>query len=411
MLELNKVHNIDALIGIPRLDDQSIDCCITSPPYWGLRDYGLPDSEWPEIKYSPMPMLPEITVKAWIGVLGLEPTPEMFVGHIVHIFRGVYRALKDEGTLWLNFGDCYARSGGDRPRPDHSADKILSTRGKQAYSAATASPARKLSPGLKEKDLVGAPWRVAFALQADGWYLRSDIIWAKPNPMPESVTDRPTKAHEYLFLMSKSSKYWYDAEAIKEIATYPDGPNSAESIKSPYGQGFTRNAKKKIPTGWDAGNGDHRKLIGRYKKEIPEECRASASKRMGREPEWRKKDKQRGHGRRHAGFNDRWDEMSKAEQCSMRKNKRSVWTIGTQPFPDAHFAVYPEKLIIPCVLAGCRPGGTIFDPFDGAGTTRVVAAEYGRNCISFELNPEYIEISDKRYKAVTMQTKLDLMNY
>lgn len=377
MLELNKVHNLDALIGLPQLNEKSIDCCITSPPYWGLRDYGLPDSEWPEIKYSPMPGLSEIAVEAWCGVLGLEPTPEMFVGHIAHIFRGVYRALKNDGTLWLNFGDSYS-SGGNG---GHQSGKYF--HGHTRRGGDMAGQRKKPPKGLKEKDLIGIPWRVAFALQADGWYLRSDIIWAKPNPMPESVTDRPTKAHEYLFLMSKSAKYYYDAEAIKEPVN-----------GTAHARGNGINPKARTPSGWDTSPGAHNKLTGRYQKVIPERCRASASARMGRGPGWRNKQNESFSG----AVKDLVD----------IRNKRSVWTVATQPFSEAHFTVYPEKLIIPCVLAGCPQGGNILDPFDGAGTTRAVAAEYGRKCISFELNPGYIEISNKRYHERTLQTKLDL---
>ncbi len=673
-----------------------------------------------------MPGMPAIAVDAWSGSLGLEPTIEMFVAHIVTTFREVRRVLKDDGTLFLNLGDSYFGGGGsfgpirpgwralpcdknDKELPNYQGDDYLSihlcdgcqdafandircidsrlflvstayvddpTQGhnrrddsclesldsairlqieqsnhatldpmqiedplngqllsfrasmieqswppppgecwhcancgaclsvlrsssrdarecahNSAYNDGKARPVFSSVPRiaginhsvypygdstiayrdsqLKPKDLVGMPWRIAFALQADGWYLRSDIIWAKPNPMPESVTDRPTKAHEYIFLMSKSAKYWYDAEAIKEPSKYPNGPNSPESIASPYGQGFTRNAK------------NH-----------PEESRSSASQRMGRAPGWRKRDKQRGHGRRHAGFNDRWDHMTKEEQCDLGRNKRTVWTVATQPFTQwtrtdrlyrvaqgelcdgmkhivfpncpahgglsgplaihayderatdvlidicridiclvrelllgfsptapsrvsesvrsswdylaqrcaqiakdhsnetskrglspetirpyisfaqiaddiddkliqlvwfvlcarihensilqdgsdvhllgkmivdtvgksfsfdyscccqlykietqetSHFAVYPEKLITPCVLAGCRPGGVILDPFMGAGTTAVVAADYGRDYIGFELSAEYITIAEKRIYDRTRQTVL-----
>ncbi len=385
MIERNKVHQGHFLELVKQVDDGTVDCCITSPPYWGLRDYRLPDVEWPAVEYSPMPELPTIAVDAWSGSLGLEPTIEGFVGNIVSVFREVRRVLKDDGTTFINLGDSYAAGGNG----GHESGAYF--HGHTRRGGDMTGKRKKAPAGLKAKDLVGIPWRVAFALQADGWYLRSDIIWHKPNPMPESVADRPTKAHEYIFLLSKSARSYYDAEAIKEPSKYPTGPNSPESIKSPYGQGFTRNA------------------LGPKGEAAPTESRSGASARMGRGAGFRKKDKQRGHGRRHAGFNDRWDEMSKEEQCSMGRNKRTVWTVATQAFSEAHFAVYPEKLITPCVLAGCPKGGLILDPFDGAGTTRVVAAEYGRDCISFELNPEYIEISNKRYREQTRQTLLDGM--
>lgn len=201
----------------------------------------------------------------------------------------------------------------------------------------------------KVKDLVGIPWRLAFALQADGWFLRSDIIWSKPNPMPESVTDRPTKAHEYVFLLSKRARYFYDAAAIAEEALYPDGPNAPDKIASPMGQGFTRRA-----------------------------------------------DKQRGHSRRHAGFNDRWDAMERAQQCSGYRNARSVWSIATQPYPDAHFATFPEELARRCILAGSAPSDTVLDPFGGSGTVAQVATGNGRQAIHIDLNPAYIELARQR---------------
>ena len=207
--------------------------------------------------------------------------------------------------------------------------------------------------GHKPKDLVNIPNMVAEALREDGWYLRSDIIWSKPNPMPESVSDRPTKAHEYLFLLAKSERYFYDHAAIKEPGVYCD----------------------KKPSGWDEGPGGHGSIH-----------------RDGRT----RTDKQRGHSRRHAGFNERWDSMSVVEQSQMGRNKRTVWTIATQGFPEAHFATFPERLVEPCVLAGCPAGGTVLDPFCGSGTTGVVALRHGREFIGIELNPEYVQMARRR---------------
>lgn len=309
-----------ALEMLKTLPDQSAHCCVTSPPYWGLRNYGVD------------------------GQLGLEKTPEEYVERLVGIFREVKRVLRDDGTVWLNLGDSYA-GGGRGGNPDDSLFR------KQATNVGSLVARSPIPANLKPKDLVGIPWRVAFALQADGWWLRSDIIWAKPNPMPESVRDRPTKAHEYIFLLSKSKKYYYDHEAIKEASIYGI-PNSPQSIASPHGQGFTRRAKKS--------------------------------------------DKQRGHGRRHEGFNDRWDQMTREEQCSVGRNKRSVWTVATTPFSGSHFAVFPQDLIRPCVLAGCPPGGIVLDPFFGAGTTGLVAKQEGRGYIGIELNPEYAEMAEDR---------------
>lgn len=214
---------------------------------------------------------------------------------------------------------------------------------------------------FKPKDLVSIPSMVAEALRADGWYLRSDIIWSKPNPMPESVTDRPTKAHEYLFLLAKSARYYYDAEAIKEPGIFT--------------------GEYKTPDGWDTsvGEGGH----GVFHKN-------------GREKGLKKSDKQRGHSRRHDGFNDRWDQMTKEEQCSGMRNKRTVWTVATQPYKDAHFATFPPKLIEPCILAGAPVGGMVLDPFHGAGTTMMVSKQLGRKYVGVELNQAYIDLSLKR---------------
>lgn len=323
-----EIINHNTLSGIP-LDDNSIDCVVTSPPYWGLRDYGAD------------------------GQLGLEKTPAEYVENMRVVFADVRRVLKPEGTLWLNLGDSFASS------PTGSVgDKITITGGQNNQASGLSRPS-KLGCGLKPKDLCGIPWRVAFALQADGWYLRNDIIWHKPNPMPESVTDRCTRAHEYVFHMSKSAKYFYDAGAIREA----DNGNPNDQIAARLERAKT--GGKSDPT---------------------------AEKNGIRVRE----DKQRGHSRRHAGFNDRWDLMTKEEQHEGGRNKRTVWTIATQPTPDAHFATYPEKLVEPCILAGCPVGGTVLDPFCGSGTTLKVAERLGRNAIGLELNPEYIKIAERK---------------
>lgn len=323
------------------LPDASVQCCVTSPPYWGLRDYGV------------------------TGQLGLESTPAEYVAQMVGVFREVRRVLRDDGTLWLNLGDSYTGSGkGGNPeegkqatnKGSQSIGTLYGKTGETAHQAAVTNVSRRLCAenGMPPKNLVGIPWRVAFALQADGWYLRSDIIWAKPNPMPESVTDRPTKAHEYMFLLSKQERYYYDAEAIKEPAIW-GAPNSPESIKSPYGQGFTRRNN----------------------------------------PEWRHQraatNARKGAGNRNAadgGFAD-W-------QPENGRNKRSVWTVSTTPFSGAHFATFPPKLIEPCILAGSRKGDTVLDPFCGAGTTGLVADRLGRNALLIELNPEYAALGSDR---------------
>jgi len=285
----------------------SVRCCVTSPPYWGLRDYGHG------------------------GQIGLEPTPEEYVARLVEVFREVRRVLADDGTLWLNLGDSYVGTSGAGTRVDHTNTGGAGTRSTSARPAG-------MRPGadnpLKAKDLVGIPWRVAFALQADGWYLRSDIIWAKPNPMPESVTDRPTKAHEYLFLLSKSARYYYDAAAISEPSVDPPGVS-----------------------------------------------RGGALARFGRDEKLIAANAHRG---------------DKIPVSDGSRNRRTVWTVPTQPFAEAHFAVMPEALVEPCILAGSAPGDTVLDPFAGSGTVGVVALRYGRRFIGCELNAEYAQMARRR---------------
>lgn len=326
----------DALDQLKTLPDASVQTCITSPPYFGLRDYGAD------------------------GQIGLEPTPAEYVAKLVAVFREVKRVLRDDGTLWLNLGDSYAGSWGAQSRPNGNdvgstiqGGSMLHARQIAAHpKGQTHTGSLKNTPGLKPKDLMGIPWRVAFALQDDGWFLRSDIIWAKPNPMPESVTDRPTRSHEYVFLLSKSARYYYDASAIRE-------PAVAVNEHDITGPGYAA-------PGQTAQKGN------------------------------RKSDKRRGHSRRHAGFNDRWDGMTKAEQQSMGRNKRDVWTVATHPYPEAHFATFPEELIEPMILAGAPEGGTILDPFAGSGTTLAVANRLGRHAIGIELNPDYLPLIEQR---------------
>ena len=300
------------------LDDNSVDCCITSPPYWGLRDYGVD------------------------GQIGLEQTPDEYVEQMVNVFREVKRALKPEGTLWLNLGDSYAGSmkGIGADGQSYAGQKQATNKG--SVGIYQDKPPKANEIGLKPKDLVGIPWRVAFALQADGWYLRQDIIWHKPNPMPESVTDRCTKAHEYIFLLSKSQTYYFDHDAIKENAlTKPVKRNKhEEGYQADYSKG------------------------------------------------------------------DRFSKGERVYGADGKRNKRSVWKVATKPFKEAHFATFPEKLIEPCVLAGCPEGGTVLDPFMGAGTTAVVAWKNNRNYLGFELNPEYVLIATKRLEKTTQQVSL-----
>jgi DNA modification methylase len=305
----------DAIEMLSTLPAESVDCVVTSPPYWGLRDYGMASQ------------------------LGMEATPEQYVGNMRMIFEQVSRVLKKNGTLWLNLGDSYARAGGTTDKTYDKRSMALAHQ-HQRQRRNCKPPAK-----LKAKDLVGIPWRVAFALQADGWYLRQDIIWQKNNPMPESVRDRCTKAHEYIFLMTKSGRYYFDVDAIKEAAKYA-GPNGA--IKSPHGQGFTR-----------SGN--------RYRKQRPNSESLNIGRQAGSVP---------------------WEGNT--------RQKRSVWTVSTKPFKGAHFATFPEKLIEPCILAGCPIGGTVLDPFFGAGTVGLVAKKHGRKFIGIEINPAYAKLAKDR---------------
>jgi DNA modification methylase len=329
------LYNGDAVSLLKSLPDGSAQCCVTSPPYWGLRDYGVE------------------------GQMGMEETPDLYVWHMVQVFREVRRVLRDDGTLWLNLGDSYAGSWGNyggQNRGNGTQREIINGSQAQVRPEAygDAIPANARVPGLKSKDLVGIPWRVAFALQTDGWWLRSDIIWHKPNPMPESVTDRPTKAHEYLFLLAKSEKYYYDSESVKEPAICGDP-------RKPYAPGQV-----------DARGNGHNRGGGKVRPSV-----------------------ERGR------FNGKTEAMAAEGRNAFRaiedwRNKRSVWTVSTQPYPDAHFATFPPDLILPCILAGCPAGGVVLDPFFGAGTTGLVAKENGRNAIGVELNGKYCEIAAKR---------------
>jgi DNA modification methylase len=301
---------IDLKIGdcrdeLKKMAAESVHCCVTSPPYWGLRDYGEGDQ------------------------IGLEATPEAYVEQMVNVFREVKRVLRGDGTLWLNLGDSYA---GDKSGGRNDTSKMY---GAESQHLAAKGNLKTSTPGLKPKDLVGIPWRVAFALQADGWYLRQDIIWAKPNPMPESVTDRCTKAHEYIFLLSKSPLYYYDADAIREASTGQGGAPA----------NFARETKDHVIPGQSVAQ--HRA------------------------------------------------DRTSTEDNGYR-NKRSVWTVTTKPYKGAHFATFPPDLIKPCVLAGCPEGGIVLDPFGGAGTTGMVADRLGRNAVLIELNAEYAEMAHAR---------------
>lgn len=360
------IINSDWVLGLKKLPESSVQCCVTSPPYWGLRDYGSPPSKWPEIDFQPMPGMQDVTVPEMECCLGREPTPEAYVAHIVHGFREVYRVLKDDGTLWLNLGDSYNNS--DKWGGGHTNTGKHTVADDGTVPSFAVRSRKQNPPGLKPKDLIGIPWRVAFALQSDGWYLRSDIIWDKPNPMPESITDRPTRAHEYIFLLTKSPRYHYDHLAIKETPS----PELIKQIEEGYNG---KAVKDYIGASVQDASATKSRIIQNHRKRI---------------------DKQRGHGRRHAGFNEKWDALSPAEQSLCGSNKCSVWRVAPANFKEAHFATFPPKLIEPCIKAGSRPGDIVLDPFGGSGTTGLVALELGRRAVLIELNAEYIKLAQKR---------------
>jgi len=338
------------------LPPKSVQCCVTSPPYFGLRDYGVD------------------------GQMGLEPTLAEYITGMVDVFRLVRDVLADDGTLWLNIGDSYWTDSPVRKTSGESFSKTWDTSQTASNGGNRRSAAK--SGTFKNKDLMMVPARLAIALQDDGWYLRSDIIWHKPNPMPESVTDRPTSAHEHIFLLTKSARYYYNADAIRTEITSPT---------------------TKMPDGWDTGPGSH----GAFHREGREKGTSTLTGGARKNPDRREsrgvEGKQRGHSRRHDGFNDRWDAMPKAEQQANGANARNVWSIATHPFPGAHFATFPPEIPRRCILAGSREGDTILDPFAGAGTTLLVADRLGRNGIGVELNPEYAQMArDRLYNDAPM---------
>lgn len=326
-------------------DGVRVQCIVTSPPYWQLRDYGV------------------------AGQLGMEPTLREFIENMVEVFDLCRELLADDGTLWLNMGDSYAANRG------YQVPSTLMNGDATNQAQAAGGRASKASDaGLKPKDLVGQPWRLAFALQDDGWWLRQDIVWHKPNPMPESVRDRCTKAHEYLFLLTKSEKYYFDQDAIREPASYGATPTGVG-----FGHGYDAEPKERvrIPSGWDTAEGSHRGMTGRY------------SKRNSFARETKYSNAEHGQKAQHrAGRKD--------IDYGGTRNKRSVWTIATQSYTGAHFATFPEALVEPCILAGSRSGDIVFDPFMGSGTVASVAQRLGRRWLGAELNPDYIALQAER---------------
>jgi DNA modification methylase len=304
------IHTGDALTVLRTLPDASVQCCVTSPPYWGLRDYGHE------------------------GQIGAEDSPAAFVDALVAVFREVRRVLRDDGTLWMNLGDSYAGSrSGPQGVTGEMADRSV------AAARCRVRNVTRAASGLQSKDLVGVPWRVAFALQADGWILRSEIIWSKTNPMPESVHDRPTKTHEHVFLLTRSGEYFYDADAIADPVSDTPGAQARRRNFDPSKQNKERALKE---TGMKGGNDDQR------------------------------------------------------DPYATTRNARTVWSMATRPFPEAHFATFPEELPRRCILAGTRVGDVVLDPFTGSGTTCAVADAHQRAFVGIELNPEYADMARRR---------------
>ena len=352
---------------LPTLAAESVNACVTSPPYFGLRSYLA--AEHPDKARE----------------IGSEDTPDEYIAALIGVFREVKRVLRSDGVLWVNIGDSYATGPSGSLSVGRSGLEGGQS-GQVAYRA--ASKAKKVPAGLKPKDLIGIPWMLAFALRADGWWLRADHVWGKPNGMPESTTDRTTRAHEYVFLLSKSPTYWYDHEAVR---TAPKASTITQLAKPYTGQ----STKDHVSNGVQDASDLKRRIVDKMRK-------PPSPKHLG-EPtghpadiKARHDDKQRGHSRRHDGFNDRWDAMERDEQVAQGGNLRSIWWIPPAQYRDGHFAVMPDMVAEICIRAGCPIGGTVLDPFSGAGTTALVADRLGRDCIGIELNRTFVEMSAAR---------------
>jgi site-specific DNA-methyltransferase (cytosine-N4-specific) len=418
-------HVLDVLRSMP---DESVNCVVTSPPYWGLRDYGIEPSIWAAVgrplcdnvdfrhvfkeeiveRSTGRRQLPHgdgrandcyagrvehpaaqqkftrgfcINCGAWLGCLGLEPTPQLFIEHCVEIFQEVRRVLVEDGTCWVNLGDSYASSS------TYNTTNTLATVNGWKQGGAKR-PNAGVPDGLKPKDLVGIPWRFAFALQADGWWLRQDIIWSKPNPMPESVTDRCTKAHEYIFLLTKSAKYYFNQEAILEPVSLGTHARLSQNVEAQIGSerangGQKTNGNMKAVGRHLPGNKSHKGTTAYENGDERQRTKAGLvdyAVRMRKLAE--------------AGSGIKSNESFSDAVCCLvdKRNKRSVWTVATEAFSEAHFATFPTELIKPCILAGCPPGGIVLDPFAGSLTTMQVARELNCKSIGIELNASYIDI-------------------
>ena len=327
-MEIDKIYQGDCLEVLKTFEDNSIDCCVTSPPYYALRDYGVD------------------------GQIGLEETPEKYIERLTEVFMEVHRVLKPNGTLWLNIGDSYA------------GNCSVTSTGRCGMGKPRERIGHRVFDGIKPKDLIGIPWMLAFSLRNAGWYLRQDIIWHKPNPIPESVKDRCTKSHEYIFLLSKSNKYYFDYEAIQEKAN------------TNYISKNIRLAENKYEDNDDTLFSKHGHTKNcQYDGQVPNTMNL----------------------KREEGIKD---------EVFFVRNKRDVWSINVKPNKEAHFATYPQELVSPCILAGCPEGGVVLDPFMGSGTTGIVANKLSRHYIGIELNPEYVEMAERRIDLETSQLLL-----
>ena len=338
-MDIDKIYQGDCLKVLKTFEDNSIDCCVTSPPYYALRDYGVD------------------------GQIGLEETPEKYIERLTEVFMEVHRVLKPNGTLWLNIGDSYA------------GNCSVTSTGRCGMGKPRERIDHRVFDGIKPKDLIGIPWMLAFSLRNAGWYLRQDIIWHKPNPMPESVTDRCTKSHEYIFLLSKSQKYYFDYEAIQEKATGYDGRKDT----------MMKGSKK-------------------YDTQIVPNQSVQSMAKNGHEG-WEFKSKNCQYdGKQPNSMHLKREGMT--DEVYPVRNKRDVWTVNIKPCKEAHFATYPPELVSNCIFAGCPEGGVVLDPFMGSGTTGIVANKLGRHYVGIELNPEYVEMARRRIGLEESQLKL-----
>lgn len=341
----------DCLESLTRLEAESVQCFVTSPPYWALRDYGVPKTAWPEVVFSPMAGLPPLTIPAMECCHGLETDLWAYVAHEVAVFREVRRVLRKDGLLWLNLGDTYS-AGGTTGGGERGAYN-----GARSEKCGQQLPSWRTAPAnLQRKDLCGIPWRVAFALQADGWILRCDVVWSKTNPMPESTRDRPTKAHEYIFLFAKGPRPFYDATAIME---------KVSGTAHPRGHGVNRKAKME-------GKNSRMKVAHDPAHQTPRKAKQNVS-------------------------------FSKAVRGLVsRRNKRSVWTFPTSSYQGAHFATFPPELPRLCIAASTRPGDVVADCFGGSGTTASVALKMGRKAITMEIGAHHVPLIEERTSNLTL---------